>query len=131
MRRTGKAGLAQFVLREREYLVAVKPTGGVLSLITLHYQEEILSDQDMAPESGPIKSEETNRMKAIIKAMTISFNPNKYADERRNKIVNILEKLTKEKALVKAPEVAEEEEKDLVDLVSVLQESMRKVKENR
>ena len=37
MNRTNKAGLAKFVLGEREYLVAVKSTGRALSLITLHY----------------------------------------------------------------------------------------------
>ena len=38
MRRTKKAGLAKFVLGEREYLVAVKSKEGALALITLHYQ---------------------------------------------------------------------------------------------
>src|SRR5512139_2950075 len=47
MRRTNKAGLARFVLHEREYLVAVKSTEGVLALITLHYPEEILPDADL------------------------------------------------------------------------------------
>ena len=44
MRQTNKAGLAKFVLHEREYLVAVASTEGVLALITLHYHEEILPD---------------------------------------------------------------------------------------
>ena len=50
MRRTNKAGLAKFVLHEREYLVAVKSTEGALVLITLHYREEILPDEDIYPE---------------------------------------------------------------------------------
>ena len=49
MRRTEKAGLAKFVLGEREYLVALKSTQGALSLITLHYSEEILPDEEIAP----------------------------------------------------------------------------------
>jgi DNA end-binding protein Ku len=49
MRRTNKAGLAKFVLGEREYLVALKSTKGALSLITLHYSEEILSDEEIMP----------------------------------------------------------------------------------
>ena len=52
MRRTNKAGLAKFVLGEREYLVAVKSTGGALAVITLHYHEEVLSPEDIAPEEG-------------------------------------------------------------------------------
>ncbi len=63
MRRTNKAGLAKFVLGEREYLVAVKSTEGALALITLHYREEILPDEDIAPKEGKIEAEEKSRIK--------------------------------------------------------------------
>ena len=131
MRRTNKAGLAKFVLGEREYLVAVKSTEGALSLITLHYSEEILPDEDIAPKEGEIESEEKNRMKKIIKEMTPTSIPEKYADERRKKIMELLEKKVKEKAPVEAPEVEEEEGEGPADLVAALEESMRKVKKNR
>src|SRR5512135_2862238 len=44
MRRTHKAGLAKFVLAEREYLVAVASRDGALVMTTLHYSDEILPD---------------------------------------------------------------------------------------
>jgi len=131
MRRTKKAGLAKFVLGEREYLVAVKSTEGALSLITLHYSEEILPDEEIAPEKGTIEAEETSRLKKIIKGMTADFDPDKYADERRNKIMKLLRKIAKERAPVEAPEVEEEEGESPVDLIAALEESMRKVKKNR
>ena len=98
MRRTNKAGLAKFVLGEREYLVAVKSTEGALALITLHYSEEILPDEDIAPKEGKIEAEEKSRMKKIIKEMIADFDPEKYADERREKIMELLKKKAKEKA---------------------------------
>jgi DNA end-binding protein Ku len=128
MRQTNKAGLAKFVLRDREYLVAVKSTDGALALITLHYSGEILPDGDILSKEGKIESEEKSLMKKIIKEMTADFNPDKYADKRRNKITKLLEKKAKEKAAVEAPEVEEEEGEGPVDLVAVLEESMRKVK---
>jgi len=131
MRQTNKAGLAKFVLREREYLVAVKSTDGALALVTLHYSGEILPDEDILPKEEKIESEEKSRMKKIIKEMTADFNPDKYADDRRKKIMKLLEKKAKEKAPVEAPEIEEEEEEGLVDLVAVLEESMRKVKEHK
>ncbi len=109
MRRTAKAGLAKFVLGEREYLVALKSTQGALSLITLHYSEEILSDEEIAPGGGPIEPEEKARLKKIIKEMTADFNPDKYADERRAKLVNLLKKKAKHQAPVEAPALEEEE----------------------
>jgi len=131
MSRANKAGLAKFVLGEREYLVAVKSTGRALSLITLHYSDEILPDEDIAPEEGKIESEEKTRMKKIIKGMTADFNPDKFADERREKILEILKKKAKRTAPVEAPEVEEEEGEGPVDLIAVLEKSMRKVKKNR
>jgi DNA end-binding protein Ku len=131
MRRTAKAGLAKFVLGEREYLVALKSTRGALSLITLHYSEEILPDEEIAPGGGPIEPEEKARLKKIIREMTADFNPDKYADERRAKLVNLLKKKAKHQAPVEAPALEEEEEEGPADLIAALEESMRKVKRNR
>jgi DNA end-binding protein Ku len=131
MRRTNRAGLAKFVLGEREYLVAIKSTEGALCLITLHYSEEILSDENIVPKEAKVGSTETSRMKKIIKEMTADFNPDKYADQRRKKLIKLLEKKVKGKAAVEAPEIEAEEGEGPPDLVAVLQESMRKVKKNR
>jgi DNA end-binding protein Ku len=131
MHRTNKAGLAKFVLGEREYLVAVKSTEGALALITLHYSQEILPDEDISPKEGKIEAEEKSRIKKSIKKMISDFNPEKYADNRRKKIMDLLKQKAKEKAPVEAPEVEEEEGEGPADLIAALQESMRKVKRNR
>jgi DNA end-binding protein Ku len=131
MRQTNKAGLAKFVLRDREYLVAVKSTDRALALITLHYSGEILPFDDILPKEETFESEEKNRIKKIIKEMTADFNPDKYADKRRKKIMKLLERKAKEQAPVEAPEIGEGEEEGLVDLVAVLEENMRRVKEHR
>jgi DNA end-binding protein Ku len=131
MRRTNKAGLAKFVLREREYLVAVKSTEGALVLITLHYSEEILAHEDISPPEAKIEADETSRIKESIKKMLADFNPGQYADERRKKIMALLEAKAKEKGLVEAPEVEEEEGEGPADLIAALEESMRKVKKKQ
>ncbi len=131
MHRTNKAGLAKFVLGEREYLVAIKSADGALALITLHYSEEILPDEDIAPEEGMIEAEEKRSMKKSITKMMADFNPGKYADERREKVLYLLKKKATEKATVELPEVEKEEGEGPADLVAALEEIMRKVKKNR
>jgi DNA end-binding protein Ku len=128
MRRTKKAGLAKFVLAEREYLVAVTPRDGGLALTTLHYSEEILPDEDLSPKKEKIAAEEQNRIKKSIEQMIKDFDPGKYADKRREKLMDLLAAKAKEKALVEAPVVEEEEGEGPPDLVAALEESMRKVK---
>jgi len=131
MRRTNKAGLAKFVLAEREYLVAVKSTEGALALITLHYSEEILPADEIAPKEGAIDAAEKRRMKKSITRMMADFNPGKYADDRREKVLDLLKKKAKEKAPVEAPEIEAEEGEGPADLVAALEEIMRTVKQNR
>jgi len=131
MRRTNKAGLAKFVLAEREYLVAIKSRDGALELVTLHYSDEILPDEELSPNNEKTEAEEEDRMKESIKRMIEDFDPGKYADGRRKKLTDLLERKLKEKALVEAPATGEEEGEGPADLVAALEESMRKVKESR
>ena len=130
LRQTNKAGLAKLVLRDREYLVAIKSVEGALALITLHYHEEILSAEDIAPKREEIEPEKKSRMERSIKKMIADFDPEKYADGRRKKILDLLKKKAKEKAPAEAPAIGEEGEGP-ADLVAALQESMRKMKKNR
>jgi DNA end-binding protein Ku len=131
MGRTKKAGLAKFVLGEREYLVAVQSAAGALSLITLHYRDEILSTEGMVPKERGGDGEEKNRLEKTIRAMAADFAPERYVDRRREKILALLKERGTVTALVEAPEDKEEEGGTPVDLIAVLEESMRKVKENR
>jgi len=131
MRRTNKAGLAKFVLAEREYLVAVTSREGALALTTLHYSDEILLDNFHSLKNGTIEAEEDSRMKKSIEQMTEDFNPGKYADGRRKKLMDLLAAKAKERTPVEAPAVEEEGGDGPADLVATLEESMRKVKENR
>ncbi len=130
MRRTKKAGLAKFVLAEREHLVAVTSRDGALALTTLHYSEEILPEEDLSPKKKTIAAEEQSRIKKSIEKMIEDFDPEKYADERRKKVVDLLAMKVKQNAPVEAP-VAEEEGEGPADLVAALEESMRQVKEKR
>ncbi len=63
--------------------------------------------------------------------MIQDFNPGKYADERRKRLMDILATKAKDRAPVEAPAVDEEEGEGPADLVAALEESMRKVKESR
>jgi DNA end-binding protein Ku len=131
MERSNKAGLARFVLSEREYLVAITSRDGALMLTTLHYRDEVLPDEDLWPKKGAPDADEKARMKQSIEGLIADFDPGKYADGRRKKIREMLDAKVKAKALVSAPVIAEEEGEGPADLVAALEESMRKVKESR
>jgi DNA end-binding protein Ku len=131
MHRTNKAGLAKFVLVEREYLVAVTSREGALAMITLHYREEVLPDDGIAPKEETIEAAEKKRMERSIRDMMTDFDPAKYADKRREKVVDLLKFKMKEQAPVEAPSVEDEEGEGPTDLVAALEEIMREVKKKR
>jgi DNA end-binding protein Ku len=131
MRRTKKAGLAKFVLAEREYPVAVTSRDGALALTTLHYSDDILPAEDVSPKQGTIDADEERRIKVRIERMVRDFDPGKYSDGRRKKLLDLLAAKAKEQEPVEAPAVEEEEGEGPADLMAALEESMRKMKEQR
>jgi len=131
MHRTNRAGLAKFVLAEREYLVAVKSTEGALTLITLHYSDEVLPDEGLAPKEGKVEAKEKNRLEKNIRKMMADFDPGKYADQRREKVMALLKQKLKEQAVVEGPAMEEEDVEGPPDLVAALEKIMHDVKKNR
>jgi DNA end-binding protein Ku len=130
MRRTGKAGLAKFVLAEREYLVAIKSSEGALALVTLHYSDEILPAADLAPQDATVAAADKKRMQQSIEKLLKDFQPEKYANQRREKVLELLTE-KRGSAMVTAPEVMETEEEGPADLVAALEEIMRQMKEKQ
>ncbi len=131
MRLTGKAGIARFVLADREYLVAIRSVGDALCLTTLHYPHDVLSPDMAGPEESRIDGAVKEGIKASIGKMKAPFQPEKYANERRRKVLDLLKKKIEEQAPVEAPAIEEEEGRGPADLLAALEESMRKVKEQR
>jgi DNA end-binding protein Ku len=130
MHRTHKSGLAKFVLGEREYFVALQSTGGALSLIVLHYSDEILPDDNIVPQTVSIAPADKDRMKTAVRSLARDFQPAEHANLRRKRLLALIKSKARKQPPVTPPAV-EEEEEGPVDLVAALAESMRKVKKNR
>ncbi|HMD68551.1 MAG TPA: Ku protein [Chitinivibrionales bacterium] len=132
MQRTNKAGVAKFVLDEREYLVLIMTREGALALSMLHYSDEILPGDTLAPAADEAPEDEKNDIKRRIKGMMTDFAPEKYSNDRREKLLDLINKKVKKKAEVEAPVVEEEEKTEgMADLMVALEKSMHKVKKGR
>lgn len=130
MRQTNKAGFAKFVLSEREHLAAVTSRGGALALYTLHYASEVVSAVDLAPQDTELNGELRSRIEESVKKMLGGFNPAKYADERREKLLKLIRRKAEESPPVEAPEV-EEEEEGPPDLMAALERAMAEMGKDR
>lgn len=128
LHQTGTAGLARFVLAEREYLVAVMSANGALALITLHYHADVLAADDSLAAAGTGDPGLKSRIKAEIAQHLADFTPEQYADTRRERLLALLHRKAQEQAPVEAPVTTADEGAGPPDLMAALEEAMREMR---
>ncbi len=122
---TGKIGVAKVVISNREYLAAVKPDGLFLVLELMHFASEVLTPEELNRPSTALNEKELKMAQALIDSMSADWEPQKYRDEYRNAVMEMIEQKAKNKKLPAAP-VAAPRSTNVVDLVKVLQESLNR-----
>jgi len=128
---TGKIGIAKVVISNREHLAAVKPDGLFLILELMHFASEIMSTDILKNGSATAVSEKELKMaQALIDSMSVGWEPDKYRDEYRTALMELIEQKAKHKEIAtKAP--APPAPTNVVDLVKVLQESLNRTQTAR
>jgi len=121
---TGKIGIAKVVISNREHLASVKPDGLFLILELMHFASEILSPQELknGPD-GAISGKELKMAQTLIESMSTPWEPEKYKDEYRTAVLDLIEQKAQNKEIADRP-AAPVRATNVVDLVKVLQESL-------
>jgi DNA end-binding protein Ku len=123
---TGKIGVAKVVISNREHLAAVKPDGLFLILELMHFASEILSAEELnRGPSAALNEKELKMAQALVDSMSVAWEPEKYKDEYRNAVMELIEQKAKNKKIDTRP-VAPRPNTNVVDLVKVLQESLNR-----
>ena len=123
---TGKIGIAKVVISNREHLASVKPDGLFLILELMHFASEILSPAEL--KNGPVSAiteKELKMAQSLIDSMSVSWEPEKYRDEYRTAVMEIIEQKAQHKEVAGKPAPAVRTT-NVVDLVKVLQESLNR-----
>jgi len=124
---TGKIGIAKVVIANREYLAAVKPDGLFLILELMHFAGEVLTPEELTRPGTTLNDKELKMAQTLIDSMSSDWQPEKYRDEYRNAVMELIEQKAKNKELPAAPPAAPRAT-NVVDLVKVLQESINRSK---
>lgn len=130
MEDTDRAGIATFVMRGKEYLVAILADNGILRAETLRFADEVRTPEIIGlPEPAKPKSTE---VKKIAKAIEKLAKPRLDTKELEERSAERLQKLvakklqTGEDVVHIDPEADEEtESREVLDLVAMLQRSLR------
>jgi DNA end-binding protein Ku len=122
---TGKIGVAKVVIANREYLAAVKPDGLFLILELMHFATEVLTPEELTRPTTELSEKELNMAQALIDSMSSQWEPEKYRDQYREALMEIIERKAKNKELPSAVPAAPRAT-NVVDLVKVLQDSINR-----
>lgn len=122
---TGKIGIAKVVISNREYLASVKPDGLFLVLELMHFASEVLTPEELNRPKTELNDKELKMANALIESMSSDWEPQKYRDEYRDAVMEMIEQKAKNKQSP-APAPAAPRATNVVDLVKVLQESINR-----
>lgn len=121
-----KIGIAKVVIKTRQYLAGVKPEDGLLVLELMHFADELADSSKLhVPKKVEVKKKEMSMAKSLIDSMSGKWDPEKYHDEYREALMDVIEKKVEAggKEIEEKPKKAPKPTK-VIDLVSVLRKSL-------
>jgi DNA end-binding protein Ku len=131
MEQSGKVAIAKVVIRSKESLVAIRPAGDVLTMSTMLFFDEVvpvdrLDELPKADKATKASKRELDMAEQLIGSLTSDFEPEKYRDEYRDRVLNLIERKAEgEEIAVSAPP---EEPKPVPDLMAALEASIKAAK---
>ncbi|MFN2530583.1 MAG: Ku protein [Pyrinomonadaceae bacterium] len=126
MEKNGKAGIATFVMRGKEYLVAILAENGILRAETLRFPDELRTPADIGlPKKKKASQTSVRRFdKLIDKHSKAHFSKTELKDVQTQNILKLVQKKRARGKDVIEVEQPETEERKVVDLVEVLKRSL-------
>lgn len=120
---TGRVAVAKVVLRSKESLAAVRVYGRALVVETMHFADEIRSPEALAgiAEEPEFHENELQMASTLISNLTSDFAPEKYTNEYRRALLELIEDKVAGREIVRAPEPEREK---VIDLVEALRKSV-------
>src|SRR5687768_11940367 len=133
MKKSRKAAIARFVLRNKEHLAAIRPMGDVLTMATMRFHDEVSDPSDMKDDlfseekPGKPDKRELEMAQALIDSLSTDFKADKYEDQYREELLELLESKAAGKEVVSAP-TEEPKPTKAPDLMAALEESLAAVR---
>jgi DNA end-binding protein Ku len=134
MESSGKVAIARFVFRNKEHLAALRTNGGVLTLTTMRFADEVVAAselEEVLPDKAPkVAKREQEMAEQLIDSLSTDFDPGAYRDEYREQLLALIERKAEGKEIV-ASEAEAPKATKAPDLMAALEESIAAVKEKK
>ena len=131
MRESGKVGIGRVVLRSKQQLCALRPTGDVLTLTTMLWGDEVLPADRLDELESIAEAEASDRelkmAEQLIESLSAEFDPNEFQDEYRQQVLDLIERKAAGEEIAVQPQA--EEPAAAPDLMAALEASLAAVKD--
>lgn len=124
---TGKAGVAKVVIRTRQHLAALKAQGDALVLELMHFAHELVDvgELDIPLAKQGARRRELDMAKALVEQMTEPWEPSRYTDDYSSALMALIKEKIASGGKVSAAPTKRPRATNVIDLASVLQESLK------
>jgi DNA end-binding protein Ku len=127
-----KVAIARVVIRSKEQLVAIRPhrDGDLLVMETMVFADEVVGTEELdgLPDAKELKvsERELKMARQLIESLTDEFDPGKYKDEYREKVLQLIERKAEGEEIAVQPEAPEPAK--VPDLMAALEASLAAVR---
>jgi DNA end-binding protein Ku len=127
-----KVAIARVVIRQKEQLVAIRPaTDGVLAMSTMNFADEVIGADkfDDAPgDEVETSKREVDMAKQLIESLSSEWEPGKYHDTYRERVLELIEQKAQGKEIAVQPV---EEPQPVPDLMAALEASVKAARQEK
>jgi DNA end-binding protein Ku len=129
LRRSERVAVGRFVMRTKQYLAALRPTDRLIVLETMLFPDEVRdpSEVDNLPRQTKVPPKELDIALQLIDSMTETFDPKRFTDTYRERVLELIKRKAKGEEVVIEPE--ERTGGDVLDLMAALEASVRAARE--
>ncbi|HEX3707628.1 MAG TPA: Ku protein [Mycobacteriales bacterium] len=121
---TGKAGVATMVLRDKEHLVVLRPSGDALIVESLYFADEIRSAEDVVgdlPSDDSFAERELKIAEQLVESLSVDWDPTRYSDTYRERVQELIDSKREGRKVVTAKKAPRT---NVIDLMAALEESI-------
>ena len=123
MRETGRCALAKYAARGKQYLVLLRPLEDGVVMQELKYPDEVKAFSEVPVGEGDVKDAELKLAKQLIDQIANdAFEPGKYKDDVKERILAQIQRKVQGEAVVSTPEAAPTGQ--IIDLMEALKASL-------
>jgi DNA end-binding protein Ku len=127
-----RVGIGTVVMRNKQYLAAIRPLDGALAMSTLRFADDVVakSDIDGIPRKAKVDPKERKLAVQIIDSLASEWKPSRYKDTYTDELRKRIDRKDKGKDVVEEAE-PEVDTSNVTDLMAALEASVEKAKKGR